>query len=94
MEQLSKKERNKIYLQAAEYYDKYQGRNWWDAFYYEGFCGYAQMLKNGFSIKDYPEYQLFKNGVYYFPRYEENTYKVDNSERIIALLLCYWMTKD
>lgn len=90
MKQLTAKQRKEFYLKAAEYYNSYQGKGWWDEFYYEGFCGYCQY--NKCKITDFPEYELFKNGLYYFPRYTED-YKIDNSERILALFLSYNMVK-
>lgn len=81
-------ERKKIYLAAAKYYLKLQGDDWWTAIYSEGFCDYCdEYTRFYFNSDTFPEYELFRGfNSWFFDRYDYD-YKVDNTDRIHALLL-------
>ena len=96
--QLTKQQRKEVYLKAAEFFSKIQGKNYWSYFGAEGFCDY---LKLGQLEGKYPEYQLFKpNGIgryeYWFNSRNHNKFgaKIDQTDRIHALLLAAEMCND
>ena len=97
MKKLTPKERAKIYLEAAKYFSKIDGKDWRNNFRSDGFCDF---IKNRYRLLCYNflEYMLFKPSnkeifMYWFDVRDRN-YKYEQSDRIIALLFAYQMALD
>jgi len=95
---LKPKERAKIYLEAAEFFQKQLNKNrssWWELPKnlrqgIGGFCDFLKIKKKNIEIEQFTEYLQFnpKNISHYWFDYN------NQSERITALLFSYKMALD
>lgn len=85
---LTAKERAKIYLEAAEYFEKKTNIGYGCA----GFCDFIGIYHGYFNARQFIEYELFRPRVpslYWFPHTKEG-----KNQRLNALLLSYQMALD
>ena len=85
---LTPKERAKIYLEAAEYFEKKTNTGYGCA----GFCDFISIYHGYFNARQFIEYELFRPRaprLYWFPYTKEG-----KNQRLNALLLYYHMDLD